>query len=180
MTGKVAWPQFDDDVLRAMAKWPNVPCCYGWLTLDRRGYWRIQGEIVRHARAQTFLSRHYRGDDAGRWFVQNGPQRVFVDLDYTPWVYRYQPTASFVTHTGIEMSALESVYVDDDGNLLLLTALGIGVVDDRDLTACEALFEDGADAVSPRMLRWRGQRLPLLEVQRAEVSRVFDFAPRPR
>ena len=26
----------DDAVLRSMAKWPNVPDVYGWLSLDRR------------------------------------------------------------------------------------------------------------------------------------------------
>ena len=27
----------DDIVKQAMAKWPNVPHCYGWLALDARG-----------------------------------------------------------------------------------------------------------------------------------------------
>ena len=38
---------------------------------------------------------------------------------------------------------------DDDGNLLLLTSLGVGVLDDRDLGACVALFDDiDADGLS--------------------------------
>ena len=27
-----------------LAKWPDVPACYEWLALDRRGQWRLQGE----------------------------------------------------------------------------------------------------------------------------------------
>ncbi len=27
----------DDIVKQALAKWPNVPDCYGWLGLDARG-----------------------------------------------------------------------------------------------------------------------------------------------
>jgi hypothetical protein len=29
----------DDIVKQAMAKWPNVPACHGWLGLDARGHW---------------------------------------------------------------------------------------------------------------------------------------------
>jgi len=76
--------EFDEAVVRAMEKWPDVPECFGWLSLTRRGAWHIKGDLIEHARAVEFLGRHYRGDDQGRWFVQNGPQRVFIALDYTP------------------------------------------------------------------------------------------------
>ena len=36
----------DDIVKQAMAKWPDVPNVYGWLSLDRRGVWRIKGDAV--------------------------------------------------------------------------------------------------------------------------------------
>ena len=36
----------DETGLRSMAKWPNVPAVYGWLTLDRRGNWLLQGERI--------------------------------------------------------------------------------------------------------------------------------------
>ena len=38
----------DDIVKQAMAKWPNVPACYGWLGLDGRGQW-----FLRDAEAQA-------------------------------------------------------------------------------------------------------------------------------
>jgi len=31
----------DSDVLAAMARWPDVPDAYGWLSLDARGRWRL-------------------------------------------------------------------------------------------------------------------------------------------
>ena len=178
-TEPLPWPAFDDEVVRAMAKWPDVPQCFGWLSLDVRGLWRIQGDVIQHPRAQTFLSRHYRADERGRWYVQNGPQQVFVDLDYTPWIYRWQPDQTFTTHTGMAARDLLAVFQDDDGNLLLRTSLGIGLLDDRDLASCECLIECDADDV-PRALLWREHVLALTSVARADVAARFGFEPRPR
>jgi hypothetical protein len=33
---------------------PEVPACYGWLSLDRRGRWRLRGETVTHAGLKAF------------------------------------------------------------------------------------------------------------------------------
>ena len=78
----------DDIVKQAMARWPNVPHVYGWLSLDRRGVWRIKNDTVTSELIAAFIGRNYASDDAGRWFFQNGPQRVFVALEYTPFIYR--------------------------------------------------------------------------------------------
>ena len=32
----------DEIVKKAMAKWPNVPACSGWLGLDARGQWYMR------------------------------------------------------------------------------------------------------------------------------------------
>jgi Protein of unknown function (DUF2946) len=173
------WPAFDDEVVRAMAKWPDVPQCFGWLSLDVRGRWRLKNELIQHTRAQAFLSRHYRADERGRWYVQNGPQQVFVALDYTPWIYRWQPQQLFTTHTGLNTHDVRSAYLDDDGNLLLLTALGVGMLDDRDLAACENLIE-WDDAGSARAFLWRQQRLPLASLGRAHVATHFGFVAHPQ
>ena len=45
----------DDIVKQAMAKWPNVPACSGWLGLDARGNWWL-----RDAAAQQFAPRRGR------------------------------------------------------------------------------------------------------------------------
>ena len=34
----------DDIVRQAMAKWPHVPDCFGWLGLDARGNWYMRDD----------------------------------------------------------------------------------------------------------------------------------------
>ena len=36
----------DELVQQAMAKWPNVPHCYGWLGLDARGRWYLRDRVI--------------------------------------------------------------------------------------------------------------------------------------
>ena len=115
-------------------KWPNVPACFGWLSLDRRGNWRLQGERVTHAGLIEFMNRHYTHDESGLWLVQNGPQRVFVDLALTPWVYHREGEA-FVTHSGLAAGPVQALYLTAAGDILLAAAPGIGLLDDRDLPA---------------------------------------------
>ncbi len=129
----------------AQRKWPNVPACFGWLTLDRRGDWRLQDERVSHPGLITFLNQNYRCDESGRWFVQNGPQQVFVRLAGTPWIFRMQPDGP-LAHTGQPAGEIRQVFVDDEGNVLLQTDLGSGLRDDRDLAAFLAKLSDACGA----------------------------------
>lgn len=39
----------DEIVKAAMAKWPEVPACYGWLGLDARGQWHLRDDAVQRA-----------------------------------------------------------------------------------------------------------------------------------
>src|SRR5947208_2391703 len=107
----------DPIVARAMARWPNVPAVYGWLALDRRGNWLIKGERITHQSMREFIARNYQPDDAGRWYFQNGPQRVYVTLAYTPLVAHYEGDA-LVDHCGRPFAARAN-YVDDEGSVLL-------------------------------------------------------------
>ena len=133
----------DVRVLRAMAKWPNVPAVYGWVTLDRRGRWRLDGGLVRNRTTIEAISRNYAHDDNGRSFYQNGPQRAYVNLEYTPWVYVLDGEGCLRTHTDASPAVLKGVWLDDEINLLLETEYGIGVVSDVDL---DALVEQFCDA----------------------------------
>jgi len=175
------------DTLAAI-KWPNVPACYGWLSLDRRGQWRLKGEIVRHAGLVAFINSHYSADPAGNWIFQNGPQAVFVALDYAPLVLRLQADGDPMAHTGADAGAVAAAYLDDEGNALLVTALGIGLLDDRDLPAfladcSDALGETATEqallaAMSGRPdLSWRG--MPLRFVPRVDVAARFGFCAAP-
>jgi len=127
----------DDAVVRAIARWPDVPDCHGWLALTRRGEWRIgaQRERIGHAGLIEFIHRNYLADPRGAWYFQNGPQRVWVSLDYTPLVYRLAACApiQLVAHTGALAQTIRRVLVDELGSLIVVTDLGPGVVDDRDL-----------------------------------------------
>lgn len=128
--------------------WPDVPACHGWLSLDRRGAWRLKGEVVRHEGLIRFINANYGPDGSGRWRVQNGPQQVFVDLEYTPWVWRLGEGGNLLAHTGQAAGPVEAVWVDDEGSVLLLAGPGIGLLDDRDLAAFlnECVGADGAPA----------------------------------
>ena len=137
----------DDIVVRGMAKWPNVPAVYGWLSLDRRGGWRLKGDPINNPGVCEFIGRNYERDAQGRWFFQNGPQRVFVSLDYTPFVYRVvsvgKDPLALRCHTGKPVIAVSGAWLDENGVLLLETEHGPGLVHDRDL---DQLFPHLIDA----------------------------------
>ena len=127
----------DELVIRGMAKWPNVPAVYGWLSLDRRGQWLIKGERTSNPVVTAYIGRNYERDERGCWFFQNGPQRVFVRLDYAPLVLRVQSAEGapleLEAHTGKRVATVEGTWLDEEGSLVLLTNLGPGVLHDHDL-----------------------------------------------
>jgi hypothetical protein len=186
----------DEIVLRSMLKWPDVPSVYGWLGLDRRGRWLIKTvagrfERIANAAVVEFIGRNYAADAEGRWYFQNGPQRVFVALDYTPWVYRLGDAGdAFVAHTGVAPRELRAAFFDDAGALLLETDLGVGVVLDRDLAAVLESFAGPRGRDTERLverisqgraqtIRMMGQAVPASAIRAAEVPARFGFVARP-
>src|SRR6187397_711061 len=123
----------DDAVLRSMAKWPNVPDVYGWLSLDRRGNWLLKGERIGNAALREFISRNYQPDARGCWYFQNGPQRVFVALAYTPLVLHFEGE-TLLDHCGRPFSPGQA-FIDEEGSVLMAGKAGAGLLDDRDLAA---------------------------------------------
>ena len=156
----------DDIVKQALKKWPNVPHCYGWLALDARGDWymrdervqaagpfpKVKGSRILHEKLREFIERNYLHDDAGCWFFQNGPQRVYVELEAAPWVWRLAVGAEGVScaaglpvitsHTGLA-ARFESAWLDAAGRLFIATDLGLGIVHTLDMGLA-------ADAVEAR------------------------------
>ena len=148
----------DDLVRQAMAKWPNVPDCYGWLGLDARGLWYMRddraqaagafdsgrpgakGSVLRHDKLIDFIQRNYEADSRGRWYFQNGPQRVYVELEATPWVWRIEPHGRVMSHTGAEVD-VDSALVDEPGHIYLATPLGLGRVHPQDMDRAADLLE---------------------------------------
>ena len=183
---------FDFLVRQAMAKWPNVPACSGWLRLDARGRWRLQGELVNHVRIEAFFARNYADDADGRWFVQNGPQRVYVGLDRAPWCLRLSGDGkSFVTHTELAVRRLEHLILADTGDIYLATERGLGLICDRDLSrfvtqlcaysnTAEAFFETPQEPnQNSHRVPWHGHELSLMYVLDGQLEQLFKFVREP-
>lgn len=148
----------DDIVRQALAKWPNVPHCYGWLGLDARGNWYLRDEAAQaagsfgadnlpsrgsrleHEKLLAFIGRNYEADASGQWFFQNGPQCVYVELEATPWIWRVAHDFSVTSHTG-QVARVQRCFVDEAGRVYLETELGFGLVHSQDVPIA-------ADAIS--------------------------------
>lgn len=189
--------EFDQDVLRALEKWPNVPACYGWLKLDRRGNWLIKDQIITHRRAVEFLSRNYASDDAGQWFAQNGPQRAYCELAYTPWIYHLDGHQQLFTHAQNAVENLLGLVIDEQGNLLLETEFGIGVMHDSDLAQFLDVLtehqneEHNSDELMTTMLKldpelddatvihWQREPVKLRAMRSADIPGKFGYVAVP-
>jgi hypothetical protein len=193
----------DEMVRAALAKWPNVPDCYGWLTLDQRGQWRLgeERQIVTNASINTFIARNYDHDEKGRWLFQNGPQRVFVSLDYTPWVWRIAPhegAFALTNHIGQRLAAPDGTWLDENGRFLIEANNMVGVLHDHDAAAWLDLLVDDQqrpldneqlaevlDALATAQasnvwLAWpRGTPIRLEAIDSRTVAGRFGFDPSP-
>lgn len=191
----------DDIVLRGMAKWPNVPSVFGWLSLDRRGHWLLKGDRVTNPGITEFFGRNYSHDAQDRWFLQNGPQRVYVSLDYTPFIYRISARTgaalALTAHTGVSTTTVNAAFMDDAGQLLLDSDIGIGLVHDTDLELLIPRFRDvtakapeetmlaaALDALQAghdpglRLQTGNGE-IPVQALRAADVPARFGFVARP-
>lgn len=173
----------DDIVKQALAKWPHVPNCFGWLGLDERGNWYLRddgvqshgsfvggmspakGSLLRHAKLIDFIGRNYESDALGQWFFQNGPQRVYVELEATPWILRVASDFSVTTHTG-ETARVQRCLVDEAGKLYLDVDIGLGLVHSQDMFNASEAIESGL---------W----VPLM-CSAQELPGRFDFVKSPQ
>ena len=162
----------DDLVLQALKRWPDVPACTGWLALDARGDWWIRdAEVhpwprlahglldktgasrVQNSKLIGFIQRNYAADAQGYWFFQNGPQRVYVDLEAAPLVLRLQVSAGslgnpiWTTHTG-QACMPHAGYVDEQGRLFLATDVGPGVLHSLDMTLLAPWLDESLQTLS--------------------------------
>ena len=189
----------DERVLQAKARWPNVPAAWGWLFLDRRGAWRLidrgapgfdptrdgRGDPIRHEALIDFIARNYSSNEYGQWFFQNGPQRVFVDLELGPRVWRVAPQDDgviLVAHTGEIANTVERLGVDLDGVVWAQTDLGPGSIDDRQLATLltQALSTDD-HAGDKAWVRFHGHAHALpIEPFTQSAALEFGFVRQPR
>ena len=201
----------DDQVLRSLVKWPNVPDCYGWLALDRRGQWRMRdeftqqhhlsGQVIVHQALNEFISRNYARDSHGRYFFQNGPQRVFITLDATPWIARIipsnqgtqmltqcqnslEPRAALSDENGniyIVGKVTQTIYEDSDrGKFSIQEGESIALLHDHDLDLFSELASLREEACSfGGSWNWHGQQLPLDPIHSSELANRFDYIAKP-
>jgi hypothetical protein len=171
----------DAIVEAALKKWPNVPHCYGWLALDARGEWymrddriqaegpfpRVKGSRIDHEKLREFIGRNYASDDSGAWFFQNGPQRVYVQLEAAPWIWRVERAElpSVTSHTGRAAVASEAL-VDEAGRVFLAADIGLGLVHTLDMEAA-------AEAIESKV--W-----PLRETTFAALVERFGYQLQPK
>jgi hypothetical protein len=197
----------DEIVAQSLKKWPNVPHCYGWLALDARGTWRMRdqptqdqnlpGDKIVHAALIGFIDRNYDCDAQGRWYFQNGPQRVYINLELTPYIARTDPEHGFVLHTGATLDRIDSVWLSESGRLLLGFCDGrrqtIAALDDRDLAQCLPALTIGDAAVHDvQLLEWMeggseilvlhrlGHTIPVQRIVQADIAQRFHFVLRPQ
>jgi hypothetical protein len=173
----------DDIVKQAMAKWPNVPNCHGWLGLDMRGNWYLRddraqaagafqsglpgskGSLLTHEKLIDFITRNYLVDAQGQWFFQNGPQRVYVELQAAPLVWRVQPDHSVKDHMGRAAEVL-GAWLDEAGHFYLASAAGLGLVHTQDMGLAAEAVELGL---------WQPQ-----DVMQADLPGLFGFVKSPQ
>ncbi len=168
----------DDIVKQALAKWPNVPHCFGWLGLDARGQWFLRddatqragpfsaakGTRLEHEKLLEFIGRNYDHDDAGQWFFQNGPQRVYVELEATPWIWRVDADFSVVGQTGMQAEPSKCL-VDEVGRVYLAAPAGLGLIHTLDVGIAADAIEAG---------RWKEET-----VRATDLPARFGYVMRP-
>jgi hypothetical protein len=210
----------DEIVAQALKKWPNVPHCYGWLALDARGHWRMRdqhtqdhdlpGDKIAHTALIGFIQRNVDCDAQGRWYFQNGPQRVYIDLALTPYIARTDPEHGFALHNGAVPERIDSAWFSETGCLLLGFVDGnrrqtVAALDDRDLAQCLSWLridgepvDDAHERQSKQLMHWieggsegggtepvltlqlHGQDIPVRHIAQSEIAQRFHFVLRPQ
>lgn len=205
----------DEYVVRSLVKWPSVANCFGWLALDRRGAWRMRddyaqahelpGDVIQHKALNAFIARNYASDTEGRYFFQNGPQRVYVNLDATPWVVRMIPTGNgedpwqFQTQCD-SLLAPTTAFMDEVGRVLIegnltqtictepatnqfteIERLSIALLHDHDIELFSDLASLGTSVCALEgTWFWQGRKLKLEPITAVEIQSRFRFQAYPR
>lgn len=193
----------DDIVKKSLVKWPNVPYCYGWLGLDARGNWRMRdersqqlnlpGDKLQHVALRAFIGRNYEADAQGCWFFQNGPQRVYLNLEATPYIVRSDPARQWLLHTDAAMPPIDAAWLTETGELILCSGDIVAQLDDRDFADVLPLLRiDGVAASDDALLAWleqgqgtlslqlEGRALAVGRLAHADVAHHFQFVRLPQ
>jgi hypothetical protein len=130
------------------------------ITIDARGEWymrddraqaagpfpQVKGSRILHDKLREFIHRNYESDGDNCWFFQNGPQRVYVELEAAPLIWRVEGRdGHFVVHAHTGMEARpRGGWLDEQGRLFLECDLGFGLVHTMDTGVASQAIEAGA------------------------------------
>src|SRR5690606_22207047 len=147
--------------------------------LDARGRWFLRdlatqacgffpsskGSVLQHEKLIDFIGRNYEVDERGCWYFQNGPQRVYVELEDTPMVWRGEMGGRVRSHTGVPARP-ERCLVDEQGHVYLVANGVLGLVHTQDVMRMAGCIEEGG---------WEPQ-----EVRSADLESDFQFVRSPQ
>jgi hypothetical protein len=163
----------------------------------------LSGDVIKHAALNALIARNYASDAEGRYFFQNGPQRVYINLDATPWVIRMMPTGN-AEHPWQFQTQCESLltpttaFLDESGHILIegmltqtiwsttnqfseIERLSIALLHDHDIELFSGLASlSNAACTLEGSWRWHDRDLKLEPITSAEVARRFRFQARPQ
>jgi hypothetical protein len=162
---------------------------------------QLSGSVIQHAALSEFISRNYAHDSLGRYFFQNGPQRVFITLDAAPWIVRITPGENgsrLVTQCGTDIKP-QGALSDEKGNIYITglipqsfsnqvdnsrfteqESISVALLHDHDLDLFSNQSTVQEDACSFRgSWQWDGKDLPIEPIHSIELSERFRFIKAP-
>lgn len=163
---------------------------------------QLAGTIIQHTALNDFISRNYACDSLGRYFFQNGAQRVFITLDATPWIARMIPSESgiqLLNQCGEKIEP-QSALIDEKGNVYITGSITQSLSDQVDktiftrtvLTSVALLHDHDLDIFSEQSTvqedacsfrgswLWSGRKIPIEPIHSIELSERFHFVKAPR
>jgi len=162
---------------------------------------QLAGSVIQHVALNEFISRNYACDSLGRYFFQNGPQRVFITLDATPFIARIIPSQSgpqLLTQCGTEIKP-HGALCDERGNIYITGNIlqsfsdqidsaaftktespSVALLHDHDLDLFSEQSKVQEDACSFRgSWLWDGKDLSIEPIHSIELSKRFHFIKSP-
>lgn len=162
----------------------------------------LPGKVIDHVALNECICRNYAHDQAGRYFFQNGPQRVFIALAATPWIARMIPGEQHPQLLTQCQSAMTptSALSDEQGNIYIVGTVeqtvfesadqqqfsikvmpSVALLHDHDLDQFSELAKLREEACSfGGSWLWHGQQLPLDPIHSDELSQRFGFIKNPQ
>jgi hypothetical protein len=153
---------------------------------------KAPGDRLTNAALVGFINRNYAHDERGCWYFQNGPQRVYIELEATPFIARTDPAQGLLLQTGQALPTIERAFLTENGEAVVQSGEVVAQLDDRDVEQWLGAMEaDGVPASDDVLMRWlagwtgeltvryQGQKLPVERITSAELPQRFGFVRTP-